>query len=163
MKGSYQCYKFHKPHWPNLAQIQCMMHMDMDAITLNSKIHRNKARAWDVALSDSTSKKCSNSAFPTSKHQKTSDLEVSDDLENLSVPTLWRISKFEEVFSSTQRGTYANLKIVSQILTVPNLDKRPWQRTYRFLLVLPWACVKGKCQIALQKGHFYKENRPNNP
>ena len=39
------------------------------------------------------------SAFPTSKHQKTSDLEVSDDLENLSVPTLWRISKFEEVLT----------------------------------------------------------------
>ena len=91
-------------------------------MTLNSKIHRNKARAWDVALSDSTSKKCSNSAFPTSKHQKTSDLEVSDDLENLSKPTLWRISKCEEVFSSTQRGTYANLKIVSQILTVPNFN-----------------------------------------
>ena len=69
---------------------------------------------------DSKSKKSSNSTFPTSKHQKTSDLEVSDDLENLSKPTLWRISKFEEVFSSTQRGTYANLKIVSQILTVPN-------------------------------------------
>ena len=102
MKGSYQCYKFHKPHWPN---------------TSNSKIPENKARALDVALSDSTSKKCSNSAFPTSKHQKTSDLEVSDDLENLSQPTLWRISKFEEVFSSTQRGTYANLKIVSQIFT----------------------------------------------
>ena len=35
---------------------------------------------------------------PTSKHQKTSDLEVSDDLENLSIPTLWCISNFEEVF-----------------------------------------------------------------
>ena len=53
----------------------------------------------NASQSDSTSKKCSNSAFPTSKHQKTSDLEVSDDLENLSVPTLWRISKFEEVLT----------------------------------------------------------------
>jgi len=75
-----------------LAQIQPL---------LNSQIPKNNARprAWDVAVSDSTSQKCSNSAFPTSKHQKTSDLEVSDDLENLSVPTLWRISKFEEVLT----------------------------------------------------------------
>ena len=50
----------------------------------------------NASQSDSTSKKCSNSAFPTSKHQKTSDLEVSDDLENLSVR---RISKFEEVLT----------------------------------------------------------------
>ena len=89
-------------------------------ITLNSKIHRNKARAWDVALSDSTSKKCSNSAFPTSKHQKTSDLEVSDDLENLSVPTLWRISKFEEVLVLIFCITKGNL-CQSQIC-VPNFN-----------------------------------------
>ena len=68
---------------------------------LNSQIPKNKARAWDVAVSDSTSEKMLKQCrrFPTSKHQKTSDLEVSDDLENLSVPTLWRISKFEEVLT----------------------------------------------------------------